>query len=64
MSREIGLHKGLMVDDFGLGKGQDFLIFVSTLDLRLRALNFRLILAKISEDWKMNCSQWGGSILH
>ena len=34
MSREIGFLNDFRSDDFGFGKGQDFLIFVRTSDLR------------------------------
>ena len=37
MSRETGFHNGLMFDNLGLGKGQNFVIFASNSDLRLRA---------------------------
>ena len=38
----------------GLGEGQGFLIFVSTSDSTMRASNFRIIFAKISQSWQMN----------
>jgi len=36
-SREIGFRNYVKINAFGLGKGQDFIIFVNTLDLRFRA---------------------------
>jgi hypothetical protein len=41
MSRKKWASRNLIsVDDFGLGKGQDFLIFVSTSDSTMLALTF------------------------
>jgi len=42
----------------GFGKGQDFLIFVSTLDLRLRALILTMTPAQISEDYQHKPGKW------
>ena len=52
MSRKIGYLNDLRADDFGLAKGQDFVIFFSTSDSRFLA-SLHVTQAKISEGYQL-----------
>jgi len=56
MSRKIGFLNDFRADDFSRGKGKDFVIFVSTLDLRFRALSQHRTSAKNIQHCQMKSS--------